>query len=88
MPDSITLRGFLDEDFIQYKKPAMFLGTATCDWKCCHDAGCVRTALLLIRLYIPFLMLICLTDTFTTPSLPQLSLVVWNRFSSLKNCAV
>lgn len=40
MPDSITLRGFLDEDFIQYKKPAMFLGTATCDWKCCHDAGC------------------------------------------------
>lgn len=40
MPDSITLRGFLDEDFIQYKKPAMFLGTSTCDWKCCHDAGC------------------------------------------------
>ena len=24
MPDSITLRGFLDEDFIQYKKLAMF----------------------------------------------------------------
>ena len=32
---------------------------------------CVRTALLPIRLYILFLMLICLADTFTTPSLPQ-----------------
>lgn len=41
---------------------------------------CVRTALLPIRLYILFLMLICLADTFTTPSLPQLSLVVWIRF--------
>ena len=28
------------EDFIQYKKCSMFIGTAFCDWKCCREAQC------------------------------------------------
>lgn len=25
------------EDFLNYKKPSMFISTCFCDWKCCHD---------------------------------------------------
>lgn len=39
MTNVIHLRGLLDEDFIQYKKPSMFLGTCYCTWKCCIDAN-------------------------------------------------
>lgn len=28
------------EDFIQYKKCSMFIGTCFCDWKCCREAQC------------------------------------------------
>ena len=27
------------EDFVNYKKPSMFLVTCNCDWKCCSEAG-------------------------------------------------
>ena len=29
----------LDEDFNNYKKPAMFIGTISCGGKCCIEAG-------------------------------------------------
>jgi len=29
----------LDEDFNNYKKPAMFIGTISCGGKCCEEAG-------------------------------------------------
>ena len=33
----MELRTLVDEDFIQYKKPSMFIGTCYCDWKCCKE---------------------------------------------------
>lgn len=33
----MKLKGLKDEDFVNYKKPSMFLGTAYCDWKCCTE---------------------------------------------------
>ena len=33
----MKLRTLVDEDFIQYKKPSMFIGTCYCDWKCCKE---------------------------------------------------
>ena len=27
------------EDFVNYKKPAMFIGMGHCNWKCCIEAG-------------------------------------------------
>lgn len=36
---TILIKGLVDEDFVQYKKPSMFIGTCFCDWKCCSDAG-------------------------------------------------
>lgn len=35
----MKLRGFIEEDFIQYKKPSMFLITPYCDFKCCIENG-------------------------------------------------
>ena len=35
----MKIKVLLDEDFIQYKKPSMFIGTCYCDWKCCKDYG-------------------------------------------------
>ena len=40
---TILIKGLVDEDFVQYKKPSMFIGTCFCDWKCCRDAGCPVT---------------------------------------------
>lgn len=37
---AILIKGLVDEDFVQYKKPSMFIGTCFCDWKCCKDVGC------------------------------------------------
>lgn len=42
--DTITLRGVVDEDFVNYKKASMFLGTAFCDWKCCREIGVAPSA--------------------------------------------
>lgn len=30
----MELKGIIDEDFVNYKKPSMFLATCYCDWKC------------------------------------------------------
>ena len=35
----IHLKNVVNEDFINYKKPSMFLVTSICDWKCCNEAG-------------------------------------------------
>lgn len=34
---NLRIRGLIDEDFINYKKPAMFISTCFCDWKCCTE---------------------------------------------------
>lgn len=36
----MRIKQILFEDFIQYKKCSMFIGTAFCDWKCCKEANC------------------------------------------------
>lgn len=35
----MKLRGIVFEDFINYKKPSLFLITTSCNWKCCKEAG-------------------------------------------------
>lgn len=35
----MRLRGIAFEDFVNYKKPSLFLITMSCDWKCCKEAG-------------------------------------------------
>ena len=32
-----------DEDFVNYKKPSLFIGTCFCDFKCCDEAGIDRS---------------------------------------------
>ena len=39
MDKIIHLKGLIAEDFLNYKKPSMFLITCHCDWKCCKEAG-------------------------------------------------
>lgn len=33
----MKIRVLQDEDFVNYKKPSMFIGTFICDWKCCNE---------------------------------------------------
>lgn len=33
----MNIKGLQDEDFVNYKKPSMFIGTSICDWKCCNE---------------------------------------------------
>ncbi|MBS6954254.1 MAG: 4Fe-4S cluster-binding domain-containing protein [Enterocloster asparagiformis] len=35
----MRISGLVDEDFVNYKKPSMFLGAISCDWKCCTEQG-------------------------------------------------
>lgn len=35
----MLVKDIIDETFQDYKKPAMFIATAMCDWKCCTEAG-------------------------------------------------
>lgn len=35
----MRIKGIVDEDFIQYKNPSMFIITCFCNWKCCLDGG-------------------------------------------------
>lgn len=35
----MRLKAVVAEDFLNYKKPSMFINTCFCDWKCCHEAG-------------------------------------------------
>lgn len=33
----MKLKALVDEDFVNYRKPSMFLGTISCNWKCCNE---------------------------------------------------
>lgn len=33
----MKIRGLKDEDFVNYRKPSMFIGCMYCDWKCCIE---------------------------------------------------
>ena len=33
----MRLKNVIYEDFVQYKKPCMFISTCFCDWKCCRE---------------------------------------------------
>lgn len=35
----MKIRALIDEDFVQYKVPSMFIGMCYCNWKCCHEGG-------------------------------------------------
>lgn len=35
----MLLKTIIDEDFVNYKVPSMFIGTASCGGKCCTEAG-------------------------------------------------
>ena len=35
----MKLKNVIDEDFVQYHKPCMFISTCFCDWKCCTEIG-------------------------------------------------
>ena len=35
----MKLKALVDEDFVNYKKPSLFIGTVQCDWKCCTEQG-------------------------------------------------
>ena len=34
----IKVKGLIDEDFVNYKLPAMFIPIGYCNWKCCIEA--------------------------------------------------
>ena len=36
----MKLKGLVDEDFVQYKKPSMFIIAPYCSFKCDKEAGC------------------------------------------------
>lgn len=33
------IKGIVDEDFVNYKRPSMFITTSTCDFKCDRECG-------------------------------------------------
>lgn len=33
----MRIKNLMVEDFVNYKKPSLFLGTCFCDWKCCKE---------------------------------------------------
>ena len=35
----MRIKGIIDEDFVNYRKPAMFISTCSCSGKCCTEAG-------------------------------------------------
>ena len=35
----MVIKTIVDEDFVNYKKPSMFIGTTSCNGKCCIEAG-------------------------------------------------
>lgn len=36
----MVIKGLVDEDFVQYKKPSMFIIFPKCNFKCDREAGC------------------------------------------------
>ena len=44
----MIIKQLLDEDFVNYKKPSMFIGFPSCSWKCDKECGmqvCQNSAL-------------------------------------------
>jgi len=39
MRETITVKGLIDEDFVNYRKLSMFIALGHCDWKCCKEAN-------------------------------------------------
>lgn len=37
--NTIRLKGIVAEDFVNYKKPSLFLISNICNWKCCKEAN-------------------------------------------------
>ena len=37
--DAMIVKGITDEDFVNYRRPAMYICTATCDFKCDAENG-------------------------------------------------
>jgi hypothetical protein len=37
----MLIKSFKDEDFVNYKKPSMFIITPTCSFKCDKENGCL-----------------------------------------------
>ena len=35
----MRVKSIVEEDFINYRKPSMFLGTCSCTFKCCYESG-------------------------------------------------
>lgn len=35
----LTIKGLVDEDFVNYKKPSMFIAMPKCTWKCEKECG-------------------------------------------------
>ena len=35
----MRVKGIIEEDFVNYKSPAMFINTCFCDFKCCTEQG-------------------------------------------------
>lgn len=35
----MRVKTIVDEDFVNYRKPSMFIGTISCNGKCCTEAG-------------------------------------------------
>ena len=36
----LTIKGLVDEDFVNYKKPSMYIAFPNCTFKCDIEAGC------------------------------------------------
>lgn len=36
----LIIKGLIDEDFVNYKKPSMYIAFPTCSFKCDKEAGC------------------------------------------------
>lgn len=35
----MRVKGIIEEDFVNYKTPSMFINTCFCDFKCCNELG-------------------------------------------------
>lgn len=35
----MKVKGIVEEDFVNYKLPCMFISLGTCDWKCCLESN-------------------------------------------------
>lgn len=39
MRETIRIKTLIDEDFVNYRQPSMFIALGHCDWKCCKEAN-------------------------------------------------